>query len=111
MSAPTTNPPRAAKGKRSDQAAAPAAQAIPAGGGTVGFTGIRRFPLPTNEPVRGYAPGSPERAELKSRLTSMASERIEIPIVIGGEEIHTGETTQAVMPHAHDHVLADWHRA
>jgi 1-pyrroline-5-carboxylate dehydrogenase len=111
MSAPTTNPPRATKEKRGDQSAASAAQPLPAPGGTVGFTGIRRIPMPGNEPVRGYAPGSAERAELKARLTSMAAERIEIPIVIGGEEIRTGDTTQAVMPHAHDHVLADWHRA
>jgi 1-pyrroline-5-carboxylate dehydrogenase len=41
----------------------------------------------------------------------MAGERVEIPIVIGGEEIRTGDMAQAVMPHAHGHVLADWHRA
>jgi 1-pyrroline-5-carboxylate dehydrogenase len=41
----------------------------------------------------------------------MAAERLDIPILIGGDEIRTGETTQAVMPHAHEHVLADWHRA
>jgi 1-pyrroline-5-carboxylate dehydrogenase len=111
MSAPTTNPPRAAKGKRGDQSAVSAEQPLPASAGTVGFTGIRRIPMPGNEPVRGYAPGSAERTELKARLTSMAAERVEIPIVIGGEEIRTGDTTQAVMPHAHDHVLADWHRA
>jgi 1-pyrroline-5-carboxylate dehydrogenase len=112
MSAPTTNPPRASKARRDQaQSTAGAAQPLPAGGGTVGFSGIRRIPMPTNEPVRGYAPGSPERAELKARLTSMAQERIQIPIVIGGEEIRTGDVAQAVMPHAHEHVLADWHRA
>jgi 1-pyrroline-5-carboxylate dehydrogenase len=41
----------------------------------------------------------------------MAGERVEIPIIIGGEEIRTGDMAQAVMPHAHGHVLADWHRA
>jgi 1-pyrroline-5-carboxylate dehydrogenase len=76
-----------------------------------GFTGNRRVPTPVNEPVKAYAPGSPERASLKERLASMAKERIDIPLIIGGKEIRTGEVTQAVMPHDHRHVLADWHRA
>ncbi|HWH52738.1 MAG TPA: L-glutamate gamma-semialdehyde dehydrogenase [Gemmatimonadaceae bacterium] len=76
-----------------------------------GFNGTRRVPTPINEPVKQYAPGSPERAELKARLKSMAAERVDIPIVIGGREIRTGETAQAVMPHAHRHVLGDWHKA
>ena len=44
------------------------------------FAGNRRVPPPVNEPVKSYAPGSPERAELKARLKSMAGERIEIPL-------------------------------
>ena len=64
-----------------------------------------------NEPVKNYVPGSPERTALKARLNEMANERIEIPIIIGGEEIRTGETAQAVMPHNHRHVLADYHKA
>ena len=64
-----------------------------------------------NEPVKCYAPGSPERAALKTRLKEMAGERIDIPIIIGGKEIRTGETAQSVMPHDHRHVLADWHKA
>jgi len=75
------------------------------------FTGTRRVPPPTNEPVKSYAPGSPERAELKSRLASMAAERIDIPAVVGGREIRSGDTATAVMPHDHAHVLADWHKA
>ena len=111
MSAPTTRPPRTTTAARDDQSATRAAPPLPAGGGTVGFTGIRRIPMPVNEPVRGYAPGSPERAELKARLTSMAGERAEIPIVIGGREIRTGDMAHATMPHDHAHVLADWHKA
>jgi 1-pyrroline-5-carboxylate dehydrogenase len=76
-----------------------------------GFSGTRRVPPPVNEPVKSYAPGSPERAALKSRLAEMANERIDIPIIIGGREIRTGETARTVMPHAHSHVLADWHKA
>ena len=72
---------------------------------------VRRMPTPVNEPVRQYAPGSPERAELKARLDAMARERVEIPIVIGGKEIRTKTTQQSVMPFNHRHVLADWHVA
>jgi 1-pyrroline-5-carboxylate dehydrogenase len=75
------------------------------------FNGTRRVPPPVNEPVRAYAPGSPEKRELKARLKSMAEERIEIPLVIGGKEVRSGDKAQAVMPHNHRHVLADWHKA
>ena len=76
-----------------------------------GFSGTRQVPLPVNEPVKSYAAGSPEKAALKARLASMAKERIDIPIIIGGKEIRTGDLGQSVMPHDHKHVLADWHRA
>src|SRR5688572_29708660 len=75
--------------------------------GPVSAPGIFRPPPAVNEPVRGYAPGSPERAELKQRLAEMAGERIEIPLVIGGERVESGTSFEAVMPHDHDHVLAD----
>ena len=75
------------------------------------FSGNRRVPPPVNDPVRSYAPGSPERAELKARLKSMAAERIDVPLVIGGKAVRTGETFTAVMPHDHAHVLADCHKA
>src|SRR5256714_4290687 len=75
------------------------------------FTGNRRVPPPVNEPVKSYAPGSPERAALKERLRSMANEKIEIPLVIGGKEIRTGDLVDSVMPHNHRHVLGQWHRA
>ena len=75
------------------------------------FNGVRRIPEPINDANRTYAAGSPERAELKARLKSMAAERIDIPLVIGGREIRTGNTAQAVMPHDHSHVLADYHLA
>ncbi|HEU6450862.1 MAG TPA: L-glutamate gamma-semialdehyde dehydrogenase [Gemmatimonadaceae bacterium] len=79
--------------------------------GSYGFNGTRRVPDPVNEPVRSYAPGSPERAALKARLKSMADDRADIPVIIGGREYRTGDTAHAVMPHAHEHVLADWHKA
>ncbi len=76
-----------------------------------GFNGNRRVPLPVNEPVMSYTPGSPERAALKERLSSMANERPDIPAIIGGKEIRSGSKSQSVMPHNHRHVLADWHKA
>jgi 1-pyrroline-5-carboxylate dehydrogenase len=72
--------------------------------------GIFRVPTPVNEPVRDYAPGSPERASLQQRLDEMTNERIEIPLVIGGKDVKTGNVKQAVMPHDKDHVLADVHQ-
>jgi 1-pyrroline-5-carboxylate dehydrogenase len=75
------------------------------------FAGVRRVPPPVNDPTRSYAPGSPERAELKARLKSMAAEKIEIPLVIGGKEIRTGRIEKSVMPHNHQHVLAEYHKA
>ena len=69
--------------------------------------GLFRPPAPVNEPVKSYAPGTPEREELRVRLAQMERERISIPMVIGGKEIETKETTQAVMPHRKEHVLAD----
>ena len=70
-----------------------------------------RVPQPTNEPIQSYASGSPERAALKSALERMASQRLEIPVLIGGKEIRTGKTNQARMPHKHQHVLATYHEA
>ena len=70
-----------------------------------------RVPVPVNEPNLSYLPGSPERAALKSALKEMSSEQIDIPIIIGGKEIRTGRTERTVMPHDHQHVLAEWHVA
>jgi 1-pyrroline-5-carboxylate dehydrogenase len=69
--------------------------------------GIFRVPEPHNEPVLGYEPGSPERDELRRRLDELSSQRLEIPLVIGGEDVQTGDTFEAVMPHKRSHVLAD----
>jgi 1-pyrroline-5-carboxylate dehydrogenase len=72
--------------------------------------GIFRVPEPHNEPVRSYAPGTPEREELRLRLQEMQSRELEIPLVIGGERVTTGETFQAVQPHKRSHVLASVHK-
>ena len=75
------------------------------------FSGIRKVIPAVNEPIRSYAPGSPEKASLKTRLAAMAGEVIDIPLIIGGQEIRTGDLGQAVMPHKHRHVLATYHHA
>jgi 1-pyrroline-5-carboxylate dehydrogenase len=72
---------------------------------------IRRPPTPLNEPVRSYAPGTPDRAALRARLDAMAGERVDIPLVIGGRDVRTGRTRPVVMPCDHGHVLADCHQA
>jgi 1-pyrroline-5-carboxylate dehydrogenase len=71
---------------------------------------IFRTPAPRNEPINDYAPGRPERERLQRRVEQIGSERIEIPLVIGGKDITTGDLKQAVMPHDKDHVLADVHQ-
>jgi 1-pyrroline-5-carboxylate dehydrogenase len=71
---------------------------------------IFRPPAPRNEDVRGYLPGSPERQELRVRLAELERDRLDIPNVIGGEDVRTGKTFEAVMPHRKDHVLADVHQ-
>jgi 1-pyrroline-5-carboxylate dehydrogenase len=75
------------------------------------FNGRRRVPPATNDPIRSYAPGSPERASLKARLKSMAAETADIPLFIGGKEVRSGSTAKSVMPHDHQHVLGNYHKA
>ena len=70
-----------------------------------------KIPTPINEPVFSYAPGTNERNELKLALKDLSSRQVEIPLVIGGKEVRTGKTVDAVMPHCHRHVLAKVHQA
>ncbi len=72
---------------------------------------IFSFPHPQNEPIKSYAPGSPERAELMAKLEEFKSQEIEIPLIIGGKEIFTGDIGKVVMPTDHGHVLATYHKA
>ena len=68
-------------------------------------------PQPVNEPVLGYLPGSPERAELQAELKRQSGEVLEIPCIINGEEVFTGDVVEQVMPHNHGHVIARVHMA
>jgi 1-pyrroline-5-carboxylate dehydrogenase len=72
--------------------------------------GIVHPPPPTNEPVRGYAPGTPNRARLKIRLDAMLREEVEICPIVGGREVRTGLTAPVAAPHDHGHRLAIYHR-
>ncbi|MBS0194945.1 MAG: L-glutamate gamma-semialdehyde dehydrogenase [Proteobacteria bacterium] len=72
---------------------------------------ISRAPMPVNEPVRSYAPNTKERASLQARLKQMSAETIEIPLHIGGKDVHTGKLGRAVMPHRHTHTIAQFHQA
>lgn len=65
---------------------------------------------PLNEKVLTYAPGSVEREELQKELTRQSGIVVDIPAVIGGEEVRTGDLVEVVMPHDHGHVLARFHR-
>ncbi|HJO04912.1 MAG TPA: L-glutamate gamma-semialdehyde dehydrogenase [Acidobacteriota bacterium] len=74
------------------------------------MNGFARIPAPVNEPALAYAPGSDERASIQARLEAMLNERIEIPAVIGGKDVTTGDTLDVVCPHDHGHVLAVCHQ-
>jgi 1-pyrroline-5-carboxylate dehydrogenase len=75
-----------------------------------GTFGIPRPPAARNEPVKDYAPGSPERKSLTERLATMADERIDIPMVIDGRAVTSGDIYEVVMPHDTKHVLGDAHQ-
>ena len=75
------------------------------------MSGTSNIPLPHNEPVLSYAPGTPERAALKGALTAVGSRLLEIPAVVGGREIRSGNTHDVVSPHCHGRVLARAHQA
>jgi 1-pyrroline-5-carboxylate dehydrogenase len=66
---------------------------------------------PGNEHVFDYAPGCRERKALNAELDRLSSEVTEIPLIIGGKEVRTGDTGDVVMPHNHGHVLAKYHKA
>ena len=110
MSAPTVSSPRGAPERAAAVSAQPADSLAGPSISLTGFSAVRSVPAPINEPVKSYAPGSPEREALKRRLDEMAKERIDIPAFIGGREVRTGDLGQSVMPHDHGHVLADYHK-
>jgi 1-pyrroline-5-carboxylate dehydrogenase len=75
------------------------------------MSGSWNIPIPHNEPVLSYRPGSPERTALKNALTSVGSRPADIPAVVGGREVRTGVTQDVISPHCHGRVLAKSHQA
>jgi 1-pyrroline-5-carboxylate dehydrogenase len=70
-----------------------------------------KVPVPINEPVLTYAPGTPERDAIKKKLQELQSKEIEIPLIIGGKEIKTGKTAEIRVPHNHSKKLGVYHKA
>ena len=73
--------------------------------------GFFNVPEAVNEPVKGYAPGSPERTELLATYKEMFNSNIDVPMHINGEEVRTGNTKNITPPHDHKHVVGQYHTA
>jgi 1-pyrroline-5-carboxylate dehydrogenase len=73
--------------------------------------GVFNVPTPINEPVKMYAPGSPERAELKKMLAHLRSQELDIPMYIGGNEVRSNNKTRLAPPHDHKHTLGHFHKS
>ncbi len=69
------------------------------------------IPIPQNEPALTYGLGSPEKITLKKRIAELKADCIEIPLIINGKEVRTGNTGICVCPHEHRFVLAKYHKA
>src|SRR5262249_34394043 len=80
-------------------------------GGISMINAIARVPTPRNEPVFSYAPQTAERAELKDTLKRLSSERVEIPLIIGGQSVRSGKTGELRTPHRHTHLLGTFQEA
>lgn len=73
------------------------------------MNGFFKVPVPVNEPILNYAPGSKERAELKAALIDARSKQIDVPMYIGSDEVRTGKTSRMAPPHDHQHTLGQFH--
>jgi len=73
--------------------------------------GIFKVPVPKNEPILSYDPGSPEKNVVKEKLNELLNKQIEIPIIIGGQEIKTDNLGECRCPHDHNHLLGTYHKA
>jgi len=75
------------------------------------MSGMPNIPVPSNEPVLSYAPGTPERAALQAALAQQSGEVVEVPAIVGGCEVRSGNTVPVTMPHRHRHRIALVHQA
>ena len=72
--------------------------------------GVFKLPEVKNEPIKSYAPGSPERKELKQKLVELNEGNIDIPMIIDGKEIRTNKLFDIRPPHEHQHLLGHYHQ-
>jgi len=73
--------------------------------------GIYNVPQPWNEPVKSYAPGSPERKELQAMLKELRSKETDVPMYIGGREVRSNDKVRIAPPHDHKHTLGHFHKS
>jgi 1-pyrroline-5-carboxylate dehydrogenase len=73
--------------------------------------GIFKVPVAVNEPIKNYAPGSPERKELQAMLAELRSKEMNIPMYIGAEEVESNVLVRLHPPHDHKHVLGHFHKS
>ena len=73
--------------------------------------GIYKVPVPVNEPVKSYAPGSAERKELQAMLKELRKTELDIPMYIGGNEVRSGNKVRLAPPHDHKHTLGHFHKS
>ena len=73
--------------------------------------GVFQVPQAVNEPVKSYAPGSPEREEVLKAYKKLYNSKVEVPLYIGNKEVKTGDTAPMNPPHDHQHHLGDYHKA
>ena len=71
--------------------------------------GYFSYPMPANEPVLSYAPGSPEKAKLKQALADLKKQTLDIPMFIGGKAVKTGKKVSIHPPHETAHTLGHFH--
>ena len=72
--------------------------------------GFFNVPVPSNEPVYSYAPGTKERALLEASIKDARAKEVDVPMYIGGEEIRTGDRVKLTPPHDHQHILGYYHK-
>src|SRR5689334_1566755 len=73
--------------------------------------GFFNVPKAVNEPVKSYAPNSPEKATVLSAYKEMWNSKVDVPLYIGSEEIKTGNTKDIRAPHDHQHIVGTYHLA
>src|SRR5674476_35180 len=74
-------------------------------------TGFYNVPIPVNEPIKRYAPGSPERLELQLKIQELRAKQVDLPMIINGQEVRSGKKVEMFPPHDLAHKLGCYHQA